>query len=175
VPITVWHIPRDDGDPAVPAALVRRLAANYTHRRARTVDLTSTAPVPGRARHHAELVITRWPPSAETHRPELEAQPLADHLAMCARRLGDDGCLAVVVTDPRDHDLLGAVISTGHSAGMTYLQHIVVVHHLDLPADGLPHPADAAALPEGQHHPRIHTDVVVMRRSRPGTRTGSRP
>jgi hypothetical protein len=173
VPITVWHIPRAPGDPAVPAALGRRLVANYTRPGRATVDLTSTAPAPRTTRRPSELVITQWPPPAHP-----QPDPSA-HLASCAVHLGPGGCLAVVVHEPPTYDILGVLVGAGRAAGLTYLQHIVVVHHLHTPSDDeAAQPTDAARLKPGQVHVRVHTDVLVFRR--PGltnrsSRTGSRP
>lgn len=171
VPISVWHLPRPPGTPLVSADLTRRLIANYTRPGATVLDLTSSVPAHVPADAKAELVITQWPPPDAAVASTDDATPdPCGHLAACAARLTVHGCVAVVVADPDIHDLLAVLVTAAHDTGLTYLQHIVVVHQLDPPAGDLPRRVDVARLPSGRRHLRVHTDLIILRRPDPGAR-----
>lgn len=64
VPITLWRLPRPPAGIILSAALAQRLAANYTTRGARVVDLTTDRTARSRqpaADQLVALVITSWP------------------------------------------------------------------------------------------------------------------
>jgi hypothetical protein len=136
-------------------------------------------------------VITQWPPlprSGSSGSPTATGPDPAAYLASCAEHLGPGGCLAVVVQEPRSHDVLGVIVGAGHAIGLAYLQHIVVVHHLrSSDADATPSTtttpttttsADTARPQPGRPHLRVHADLLVFRV--PGSparssRSGRRP
>jgi hypothetical protein len=98
---------------------------------------------------------------------------LSEHVHGCARQLAVHGCLAVVTADPHTYRLLDDLVTAGHAAGLTYLQHIVVVHVLPTPpnptASGDPGDSGEVAdptlvrLPGHARHARVHSDVVIFR------------
>lgn len=181
VPISVWHLPRPartvrDAS-VISAAVTRRLIANYTHPGATVLDLTTSVPATAPCDTPAELVITQWPPvpgtttvtpatAENTNRDTGGAGEVAPdpsgHLAACAARLTAPGYLAVAVAEPGIHDLLGVLVTAGHAAGLTYLQHIVVVHHLPAPPGPAPGHAAVRRLPGGARHLRVHTDLLLF-------------
>ena len=173
VPITVWHLPRPVPGSTVPAAVVRRLIVNYTAPDATIVDLTTlppTTPTSSRAGSHAgsrtlphlgrpvDLIVSSWPVDPPTGADE--------YLAGCAAHLAGGGCLALVlaVSDTPDH--LGDLVAAGRSAGLTYLQHVVVAHHLGAstsPTDR----SDVEVARRRARHLRVHTDVLLFRQPGP--------
>jgi hypothetical protein len=161
VPITVWHLPRPAAGTPVSTAMARRLVGNYTRPGARVVDLTAGGELPDGDSDPVELVITNWPRGVVA---------AADHLGGWAASLRPGGCLAIVITATETPDQLGPLVHAARELDLTYLQHIVIAHHLTgcPPAEG--DAATAAAGPtsraanSGGRHLRVHTDVLIMRR-----------
>jgi len=178
VPITVWYIPRPPDATtahaiAVSGQMTRRLVANYARRGAVIIDLTTCVPSSLPADATAELVITQWPPAAPaprtTGRPRRARHPAHPshggpvpevHLGVCVERLAAHGRVAVIVAYPDPPDLLGVLVTAARAHRLTYLQHIVVAHHLPAPPGG--RPEDAAVPPVAHRHLRVHTDVLVF-------------
>ncbi len=150
VPITVWHIPRPPAGTLVSAALVRRLIVNYTRPGAHVVDLTAGGHLARVDRQPAALVITAWPAGQVT---------ATAHLTGCALALRPGGFVAVVITATDTPDQLGDLVGAARTAGLTYLQHIVVAHQLH-PHAGTRRPTpgrDASG-----RHLRVHTDLLIL-------------
>jgi hypothetical protein len=152
VPINVWHLP-PSVDGTVPAALVRRLVITYTRPGATIIDLT-TSPLPSPDPFPAALIITQWPATG------LNVEEPEELFDSCAQLLAVHGHLAVVV--PTTWTVLGPLVAAARASGLTYLQHIVITHQLPRHVPGTatrPLPADRP------QHPRIHSDLLLFRRT----------
>lgn len=165
VPITVWYLPKPRRGTRVHAGLVRRLIANYTHPGTGVINLIAGHRLGTRNRPPAALIITSWPQSQTGP----DNSP-AEHIAACAEYLDEGGCLAVVVTNHDIPDALGVLVAAARSAGLRYLQHVVVAHHLT-PRTNQPRPpasTTTAAARSGPPAPgeapqmRVHTDLLVF-------------
>jgi hypothetical protein len=159
VPITVWHIPRPPTGTPVSAPMARRLIGNYTRPGARVVDLTAGGRLSTADGEPAALVITGWPAGQVT---------ATGHLRACTLALQPGGCLAVVITAADTPDQLGPLVVAARAAGLTYLQHVVVAHHLTARAAANPDDGDrarprAGVAGRGGPHLRVHTDLLIMR------------
>ncbi|MDQ1247924.1 MAG: hypothetical protein QG597_2296 [Actinomycetota bacterium] len=159
VPINVWHLPQPPSGSAVSAAIIRRLIINYTRPGAQVIDLT-TRPLPPPTHRPAAVINSEWPRRDTS--PTLDP---GDRLAACAERLDLNGCLAVVVPARTTPAVLGPLVAAGHAAGLRYLQHIVITHHLPRltgpPVDT--HPGTGPLTPSP--HPRVHSDLLIFRRT----------
>jgi hypothetical protein len=159
VPITVWHIPRPPAGTTVSAPMARRLIGNYTRPGAHIIDLTAGGQLTTADAEPAALVITGWPAGQVT---------ATGHLHACALALQPGGCLAVVIAATDTPDQLGPLVAAARAAGLTYLQHIVVAHHLTARAATNPDDRDrtrprAGVAGLGGPHLRVHTDLLIMR------------
>jgi hypothetical protein len=159
VPITVWHIPRPPAGTTVSAPMARRLIGNYTRPGARVIDLTAGGRLTTADGEPAALVITGWPAGPFT---------ATGHLSACALAAQPGGCIAVVITATETPDQLGPLVGAARAAGLTYLQHIVVAHHLTARAAANPDDGDRARPSAGVEgrggpHLRVHTDLLIMR------------
>jgi hypothetical protein len=142
-------------------------AARPDRRRSRRrPSVADAGPVIGDPAHRADVSSAD---TASVRREEQARAYLSEHVRGCARRLAVHGCLAVVTADPYTYRLLGELVTAGHAAGLTYLQHIVVVHVLATPPNAPEDSAEVAdptliRLPGRARHARVHSDVVIFRR-----------
>lgn len=167
VPITVWHLPAARAGETLSLALAERLVMNFTHGRRLVIDLThgeqlARASDAAHRRYvryrpvdlanrsvRAALIVAGWPVK------DMHAEPL---LAGCAARLMAGGCTAIVL-DTADLLVNQVLIAAARTAGLTYLQHIVIAHDLT---------GRRGQLHDGDTHLRVHTDVLVFTKSRLG-------
>jgi hypothetical protein len=168
VPITVWYLPQPAKGSVVSAAYVRRLTANYARPGAVVVDLTA-ARTCGRQSGPVDLLITSWPVGAGIGADR--------HFADCVAQLVPGGCLAVVLPVTQTPGHLAELVTAARSAGLRYLQHIVVAHQLSSvatpghvvdPGARRERPSEFRSGPTGQprwtpHH-RVHSDVLLFLR-----------
>ena len=115
------------------------------------IDLTANQHLAQPGQQPAALIITEWP---------LEHLDADTHLALCAAHLNDGGCLAIVVTSPEIPDQLGILVGAARTAGLRYLQHVVVAHRLNPRTITKPRAANGSRRRE--QHLRVHTDVLLF-------------
>jgi hypothetical protein len=155
VPITVWLVPAPRVGDTMSNPLGKRLVHNLTYPADLIIDLTvgpqlARAVIAGgrrsqlptgnlNGREPAALIVTGWPP-AYPDLPEM--------LGQCFARLRPGGCLALVLGH-HDPTIPADLIATARRARLSYLQHVVAATEL---VGGAP--------------PRIHTDVLVLTRTR---------
>jgi len=147
VPITVWHLPKPRAGTVLPRGVLRRLIANYTPPGAVVTNLASGQHLPPAGHRPAALIITEWP------LPKISIQT---HLRACVAGLDDKGCLAVIVTTSQIPDQLGLLVGAARTAGLRYLQHIVIAHHLT------PRHRAENGSRRSERHLRVNTDVLVF-------------
>ena len=160
VPITVWAVPAPQPNETMSAPMGVRLVHNLTHTSDLIIDLTSgpqltraiiaahrrshsgSASAPGWGHETAALIVAEWPPADS-----------ADFFRRCQAGLIAGGCVAVLLAHGDPVQPVDVVIAA-KEAGLSYLQHIVAAHRA-------PTPGSRAQL-------NIHTDVLVLTRSRAG-------
>jgi hypothetical protein len=166
VPITVWPVPAPRRGETMSNAMGVRLVHNLTHPGELIIDLVDgpqlaraviaasrrshlqTARQTGWGREPARLIVTGWP-------VDTPASPV-EFFGRCRDMLLPGGCVAVLLS----HDVTAPVdvIIAAKQAGLAYLQHIVA-------ADQPPRRGQATLLD-------IHTDVLILRNSTPGSGGG---
>jgi hypothetical protein len=174
VPITVWRTPSADPAGGMSPRLAARVLAAYSRRGDTVYDATAdptfahAVVAAGRrpavvghrdaAAEPAALVVTGWPPAGGRIDPVIV-------LGALRRLLARAGVLVVLLTDPGNaagQVDAGPLVRAAGQARLAYLQHIVAVH---APVSG-DHVhttgSEEPATPQGQRHPRVHTDLLVF-------------
>ena len=158
VPITVWPVPAPSPGETMSNPLGVRLVHNLTHPADLIIDLTAgpqlaRAVIAAHRRSHpprpagwggeaAALIVTGWPPPADTGTPTV-------FFGRCRACLLPGGCVAVLLAHG-DPTLPVDVVVAAKQAGLSYLQHIVA-------ADQPPVRGQCTQLD-------IHTDVLILAR-----------
>jgi hypothetical protein len=185
VPITVWRTPSDEPGPHLGPRLAARLLAAYTRPGDTIYDTTGdpvlrqTATTTGRHYHTSgtsrrsrgqvqpvALVVTGWP----TH-PDLDPDLVLDPVLVYGglrRRLRPGGILAVVLGTDHSNPPADAagLVDLAATAGLSYLQHIVVVHAAATGDRLTPPDHQAAKLGAGgAAHLKVHRDLMIFTRN----------
>lgn len=151
-----------------PAALLRPPGPGHTEAAAQPTDAAPTwlaaaqqveLAEAGRARLALALVLADPAPGALTATESLPAFFAEIRAAL------RPGALLLIHTHPTHtkhgmHDPAGQLLRAARTAGLAYLQHLVLVHH-PLPAPAAPQRA-AQSAGRGPAHRRVHTDLYAL-------------
>ena len=113
-------------------------------------------------RRRAVLAVTTACPCPAIRLPGLgpDDPGLDDAIQACARELRPGGLLAVLTSAARAPGQAGRVVARARAAGLSYTQHIVLVHAVirgdSLDGPQLPHP------PGPLVHAAAHTDLLLF-------------
>lgn len=156
-----------------PAAVLLPPGPGHAERTARPTDaapgwLSIAAPVDladvGRARLALALLLAEPTPTGAvfaSNRPEA----VAGFFAQIRAALRPGGMLLIhthpMHTEAGLLDPAGALLRAARAAGLTYLQHLVLVHHRLTPQSST-RPVRNCAVVHGPAHARVHTDLYAL-------------